>query len=173
MRHIKTPELLWPALRQYRHNTDNSPNINHPENGFVTGFDYDETVVVVKRLEQQLAELREAVRSGEASDGYHTHNELYEFRKLYNATLFNEWAKSGKYHVHKSLRHHDGDECFGGGWFIVVAQLPAGQITNHYKLDCWDMFRVQETEKALFEYDGHTGADTIDRLKQLLQESDK
>ena len=60
MRHIKTPELLWPALRQYRHNTDNSPNINHPENGFVTGFDYDETVVVVKRLEQQLAELREA-----------------------------------------------------------------------------------------------------------------
>ena len=58
MRHIKTPELLWPALRQYRHNTDNSPNINHPENGFVTGFDYDETVVVVKRLEQQLAELR-------------------------------------------------------------------------------------------------------------------
>ena len=62
MRHIKTPELLWPALRQYRHNTDNSPNINHPENGFVTGFDYDETVVVVKRLEQQLAELREAVQ---------------------------------------------------------------------------------------------------------------
>ena len=61
MRHIKTPELLWPALRQYRHNTDNSPNINHPENGFVTGFDYDETVVVVKRLEQQLAELREAL----------------------------------------------------------------------------------------------------------------
>ena len=131
------------------------------------------TSALVERLEQQLAELREAVRSGEASDGYHTHNELYEFRKLYNATLFNEWAKSGKYHVHKSLRHHDGDECFGGGWFIVVAQLPAGQITNHYKLDCWDMFRVQETEKALFEYDGHTGADTIDRLKQLLQESDK
>ena len=62
MRHIKTPELLWPALRQYRHNTDNSPNINHPENGFVTGFDYDETVVVVKRLEQQLAELREVTR---------------------------------------------------------------------------------------------------------------
>lgn len=61
MRHIKTPELLWPALRQYRHNTDNSPNINHPENGFVTGFDYDETVVVVKRLERQLADLLEAV----------------------------------------------------------------------------------------------------------------
>ena len=60
MHHIKTPELLWPALRQYRHNTDNSPNINHPENGFVTGFDYDETVVVVKRLERQLAEIREA-----------------------------------------------------------------------------------------------------------------
>ena len=70
MRHIKTPELLWPALRQYRHNTDNSPNINHPENCFVTGFDYDETVVVIKRLEQQLAELREAA-SAEVARQHH------------------------------------------------------------------------------------------------------
>lgn len=27
-------------------------------------------------------------RENEISDGYHTFNELYEFRKLYNATLF-------------------------------------------------------------------------------------
>ena len=27
------------------------------------------------------------------SDGYHTFNELYEFRKLYNALLFKEWKK--------------------------------------------------------------------------------
>jgi hypothetical protein len=26
------------------------------------------------------------------SDTYHTFNELYEFRKVYNAALFNEWA---------------------------------------------------------------------------------
>ena len=30
------------------------------------------------------------------SDGYHTFNELYEFRKLYNALLFKEWKKKWK-----------------------------------------------------------------------------
>ena len=25
------------------------------------------------------------------SDGYHSFKDLYEFRKLYNAALFNEW----------------------------------------------------------------------------------
>jgi hypothetical protein len=60
---------------------------------------------------------------GNYSDGYHTFNELYEFRKTYNAALFNEWAKFDipQYNVHKSIRHHDGEYCFGGGWFIVVA----------------------------------------------------
>ena len=28
------------------------------------------------------------------SDGYHTFDELYEFRKMYNAALFNEWYES-------------------------------------------------------------------------------
>lgn len=100
------------------------------------------------------------------SDGYHTFKELYEFRKVYNAALFNEWAMQGKYHVHKSMKHSDGELCFGGGWFIVVAMLPAGQISNHYKMEDWDMFRIPELEKA-FSFDGHTSQDVIDRLKRL------
>ncbi len=99
------------------------------------------------------------------SDGYHTFAELYEFRKMYNAALFNEWAKQNKYHVHKSKKHFDGEECFGGGWFIVVAQLPLGQISNHYKNEDWDLFNIPAKETALFEYDGHTGADVLHRLK--------
>lgn len=105
------------------------------------------------------------VIDGNTSDGHHTFNELYEFRKAYNAALFNEWAAGNKYSVHKSWRHHDGDLCFGGGWFIVVAVLPDGQISNHYEAKDWDMFAVPETERALFEYDGHTGTDVIARLK--------
>ena len=42
---------------------------------------------------------------GEVSDGYHTFNELYEYRLLYNASLFNEFAKQNLYDVHKSKRH--------------------------------------------------------------------
>jgi hypothetical protein len=120
------------------------------------------------------------------SDGYHTFGELYEFRKMYNAALFNEWAarhmkdleymKTGwglfynpapKYQVHKSWKHHDGELCFGGGWFIVSAMLPTGLISNHYKAEDWDLFKVPEVEKALFEFDGHTGQDVLSRLKAL------
>lgn len=102
------------------------------------------------------------------SDGYHTFKELYEFRKIYNAALFNEWAANNKYNVHKSLRHSDGERPFGkDNWFIVVAILPTGQISNHYTIDNWDLFKIPETEKALV-YDGHTSADVLLRIKNIL-----
>jgi len=113
---------------------------------------------------KELELIEKQIESGELSDGYHSFNELYEFRKLYNACLFNEWYEQGKYNVHKSLRHFDGEECFGGGWFIVVAMLPTGQISNHYKVKDWDLFKCKKTERALFEFDGHTTEDVRDRL---------
>lgn len=126
----------------------------------------------------------DGVNANLISDGYHTFGELYEFRKMYNAALFNEWANGWsetveseyqrsvsytkhKYDVHKSWRHHDGELCFGGGWFIVVAILPTGQISNHYKDQDWDLFRIPECEKEKYEYDGHTSADVLLRLKSL------
>jgi hypothetical protein len=106
----------------------------------------------------------------EVSDGYHTIDELYEFRKIYNAILFNEWAKQGIYQVHKSRKHHDGERCFGGGWFIVVATLPSGDISNHYELSDWDLFRCEEHETAK-EWDGHDAKDVLERLKLLSSNS--
>ncbi len=105
---------------------------------------------------------------GNISDGYHTFNELYAFRLAFNAALFNEWAAQGKYNVHKSWKHNDGEECFGGGWFIVVAELPTGQISNHYKEEYWGMFKIPATETALLPFDGHTGEDVLDRLNALI-----
>ncbi len=101
------------------------------------------------------------------SDGYHTFEELYEFRKVYNAALFNEWAAQEKYEIHKSKKHYDGKDCFDGGWFIVVAILPKGQISNHYELKDWDLFKCEETKKAKYEFDGHTSNDVLERLKNL------
>jgi len=101
------------------------------------------------------------------SDGYHTFGELYEFRKVFNAALFNEWQKQGKYDVHKSRKHHDGELCFGGGWFIVVAVLPTGQISNHYEEKDWDLFKIDEFETAMFPFDGHTSQDVLTRLCAL------
>ena len=123
-------------------------------------------------------------RINELSDGYHTYDELYEFRKMYNAVLFNEWAKplmeqlqyeglpecyQSKYSVHKSWKHHDNELCFGGGWFIVSAMLPTGLISNHYKAEDWYLFQVPEVEKALYEFDGHTPQDVLVRLKNLIK----
>ncbi len=108
--------------------------------------------------------------TGDTSDGYHTFNELYEFRKLYNAALFNEWAKGGWYGVHKSKLHSDGEVPFGGGWFVASAQLPTGQITNHYELKDWDLFRIPENTRAA-EWDGHTPQDVAKRLTEYLRQS--
>lgn len=121
---------------------------------------------------------------GNYSDGFHTFDELYEFRKAFNAALFNEWAKQSeknsrwrphnneplyikKYDVHKSWRHNDGELCFGGGWFIVVAILPTGQISNHYHEADWNLFNIQALEKAKYPFDEHTSQDVIERLNAL------
>ena len=103
------------------------------------------------------------------SDGYHTFKELYEFRKVYNAALFNEWANYDipKYDVHKSWKHYDGELCFGGGWFIVVALLPSGQISNHYEAKDWDLFNIPSAEKAKYAFDGHDSRLVISRIKKL------
>ena len=120
---------------------------------------------IMHRSPPQRTEQEPVAIDGNTSDGYHTFNELYEFRKAYNAALFNEWAAGGKCSVHKSWRHYDGELCFGGSWFIVVAVLPNGQISNHYEAKDWDLFNIPETECALFEFDGHTSTDVVTRLK--------
>lgn len=126
---------------------------------------------------QKLIDDTPADIKGNFSDGYHTFNELYDFRKVYHAALFNEWAKhsiknpdgtvANMYDIHKSWKHNDGELCFGGFWFIVVAILPTGQITNHYELKDWDLFKIPEVEKAKYPYDGHTSADVLARLSAL------
>ena len=105
---------------------------------------------------------------GNISDGYHTFNELYEYRLLYNASMFNELAKQGLYDVHKSKLHSDGTIPFGDkNWFIVQAELPTGQISNHYEMKDWDLFQVPIKEKAN-PYDGHTPQDVAKRLREFL-----
>ena len=101
---------------------------------------------------------------GEVSDGYHTFNELYEYRMLYNAALFNEFAKQGLYDVHKSRKHSDGEYPFGdSNWFIVMAELPTGQISNHYEMKDWDKFQIPEKPLAN-KWDEHSPRDVANRL---------
>ena len=107
------------------------------------------------------------LNAGEASDGHHTHNELYDFRMVYNALLFNAWHRDGYAQVVKSRYHHDGARVFGGGWFIVQAILPTGtQVSNHYREAHWDKFAIPAVDRPE-EWDGHSPEDVLYRLTTL------
>ena len=135
-------------------------------------YDFDEDKLKAA-ITAKIAELLDSRITGETSDGYHTFNELYEFRMLYNAALFNEWRGREsvlQFDVHKSWHHSDGEKCFGGGWFVVVAQLPTGQITNHYEEKYYDLFKIPYRTRAA-KWDGHTPQDVSKRLTAYLQGS--
>ncbi len=114
----------------------------------------------------ELATLQARLVAGEASDGSHTHNELYEYRMLYHAHAAACWSAAG-IPVVKSWNHSDGAPCFGGGWFIVTAELPTGQVSNHYRGEHWDLFAVPSVSFPP-EWDGHTPAEAAERLRTHL-----
>lgn len=100
-------------------------------------------------------------------DDFHTKEELYDFRMVMHAHLAIMWHRFNMYPVVKSFRHHDGEECFDGNYFIVVAQLPTGQISNHYKKEYWGMFQIPNQEFAP-KWDGHNSQDVLKRLTEEL-----
>lgn len=100
---------------------------------------------------------------GEFSDGYHTFNGLYKQRMVLFAVLVNTY----KDRAWKSWKHEDGLDCFGGGWFIVGIDTPAGTYTYHYEAKDWDMFDCKILDKAK-HWDGHDESD-VERLFSLLE----
>ena len=123
----------------------------------------------MEKLENNTCDVSNKVDNiGDFSDGYHTFNELYEYRLLYNAGMFNEFAKKGLYDVHKSKRHSDGRFPFDNpNRFIVIAELPTGQISNHYEIKDWNLFQIPE-KKVSNVWDGHTPKDVAERLRKFL-----
>ena len=128
---------------------------------YMKEIDWDWTDKMIEGLAKEETKPKDM---GEVSDGYHTFNELYEYRMLYNAALFNEFAKQGLYDVHKSRKHADGEYPFGdSNWFIVMAELPTGQISNHYEMKDWDKFQIPEKPLAN-KWDEHSPRDVANRL---------
>lgn len=98
---------------------------------------------------------------GDLSDGYHTFNQLYYQRMI----LFAALVKVYKTFSWKSLRHEDGELCFGGGWFVVGIDTAQGSYTYHYEDKYWDIFDCEELPVAK-HWDGHTEKD-VTRLFSL------
>lgn len=107
----------------------------------------------------------EVPKVGAISDGYHTFDELYEHRiTLYIALckrLENTTLQPWRTKVHSDLSVWDG-------WFLLgIGTDPGEQITYHLPIEKWEeaSFAI-ELERAP-DFDGHTSADVLERLKQL------
>lgn len=78
---------------------------------------------------------------GKISDGFHSFDELYHYRMLYNAAFFN--SLEGKYEVHKSYRHSDGELCF------------AVEKVRYEEVDCYDSEQIYEVIDELDPVDNN------------------
>jgi hypothetical protein len=109
------------------------------------------------------------------SDGYHSFGELYEHR----IRLFLALCKERKFHadtitelggIAKGQHHvwafveNESEE-----WFLMGINKEKGeQITYHLPARFWsEVCEFAEILKEKPEFDGHTSADVLERLKQL------
>lgn len=106
----------------------------------------------------------------QVSDGYHTMDELYEHRIILFITLLrilHHWSGSRTQQLWCSKYHSDGT--WLDGWFVAgIGREPGKQITYHLPVKYWDeVIKWAEYESRAPEWDGHTSADVLERLKKL------
>lgn len=102
------------------------------------------------------------------SDGYHTMDELYEHRVAIYIALCKMVATSQFREVWRSKNHSDGEPAFGGTWFVLGINKEGGsQVTYHLPIEKWDQTEFAETLEKAPEFDGHSSADVLERLKAI------
>jgi hypothetical protein len=89
----------------------------------------------------------------------HTMDELYHHRAVLFAIVVNDRPAMSW----KSKLHHDGTMI--NGMFVVGLNSPYGQITYHYLLEEWDLFKCEEVPFAP-KWDGIVGG-SISRLEMM------
>jgi hypothetical protein len=102
---------------------------------------------------------------GQVSDGYHTFDELYDHR----CHLFIALMRSNPGLSWRSKLHSDGTGY--PSWFIAGMRLVSGDITYHLPLWMWSMLDGITTHDRAPEWDGHTAADVLKRLREWNERS--
>lgn len=113
-------------------------------------------------------------KAGVVTDGYHSFDELYAHRIALFVALCREIAWHTDKHagqcknppVWRSKTHGDGSTM--DGWFVIgIGKEKGSQITYHVPIVCWEETDFAETLDRAPEWDGHTSADVLNRLKAL------
>lgn len=122
------------------------------------------------------------IETNQISDGFHTFGELYEHRIQIYITLCRVLSKLptikissiegsreiAAIPVWRSWNHSDGTPAFGGGWFVLgIYDKPGKQITYHLLDSYWEQCSFAKELERAPDFDGHTSADVLERLKQL------
>jgi hypothetical protein len=104
------------------------------------------------------------------SDGYHTHDELYEHRHRLYITLLTIIHKAYKgVYIWKSRKHSNGAEW--DGWFLLGIGTNVGeQLTYHLPTSYWEETSFVRELPMAPEWDGHKSEDVLDRLIKLARQ---
>ena len=104
---------------------------------------------------------------GQTSDGYHTFDELYEHRFELAMALCRARSVDLQPDAIMAKKHADGSGY--DGWFLLmIVDDPGKQISYHLPMKYWD--RCTEFARVADmapEFDGHTSADVLERLRSL------
>lgn len=113
--------------------------------------------------------------SMQVSDGYHTMDELYDHRISLFIVICRSIAVANKYAlinghegipVWKSWEHADGS-AFEGQFIMGIFTEAGKQVTYHLPASLWEECGFATTKSKAPEWDGHTSADVLERLKTL------
>ena len=106
------------------------------------------------------------VDTNKISDGYHTFGELYEHRITLFIALCASKMDSAHSEVWRSKLHSDGSNF--DGWFVLgVGKEKGHQITYHLPMSKWHDTEFAEDLERAPEFDGHTSADVLERLRKI------
>lgn len=123
-------------------------------------FAAHDTISDLKFINRRHAE-KTALVMPDASDGYHSFQELYDHRHQLFAIVLESYRKW----AFKTRLTADGRE--SPGWFIAGLQMPFGQITYHMPEEWWDKLDHIPIIEKNARYDGHSAPDVLRRLERL------
>jgi len=124
----------------------------------------------IESKEYALNILIKGTDTNQISDGYHTFGELYEHRIILYIALCKQVNHTSIMYSNvplawRSKLHSDGTSF--EGWFLLgIAKAKGHQITYHLPEKYWNMLEGIEILDKAPEFDGHTSADVLERLKE-------